>query len=364
MQSLQMDSNSSCCSHGRAFWKLTLCSLTGLQRSDRFSELALHQLALSKHAPAITPDRTPAIIPNPVSRDDFLPPFAAAIKAGVHAVMVNSSEVNGIPGHIHRNLLTTVLRDEFRFKGVVVSDWEDIKKLVTIHRAAATEKDATLMAIMAGIDVSMVPRDYSFGDLLMEVVQQGRVPVSRIDQAVSRVLTLKYELGLFADPMLGSASGAAPGSTEAQQKSLQAARESIILLKNDHVLPLTKSSKVLVTGPSADSLQSLNNGWSYTWQGARADLYPKNQPTILAAIKAMLPPDNVVYVPGSEYDKELDIPRALAAAKDADVAVVCLGEMAYAETPGNIDDPELPDAQINLAQQITAMGKPVVLLLV
>jgi beta-glucosidase len=303
-----------------------------------------HVAACAKHYvgysfPLSGHDRTPALIPDNVLREDFLPSFAAAVKAGIHSVMVNSGDVNGTPGHVNRYLLRDVLRKELGFTGVVDSDWEDIKKLVSVHHIAATEKDATRMAIMAGIDMSMVPSDYSFSDLLIELVNAGQVPVRRIDEAVGRVLTLKYEMGLFDDPLLGMNSHTAIGSKESRRTSLDAARESIILLKNEqHILPLKKSARVLVTGPTADSLVSLNNGWSYTWQGDRADLYPKDKLTVLAAIKAALPPVNVAYSPGADYDRELNIADAVSAARTADVAIVCLGEMAYAETPGNSDD--------------------------
>jgi len=317
-------------------------------------------------------DRTPALIPEITLREYFLPTFADAVKAGAHSVMVDSGEVNGIPGHANHYLLTDVLRKELGFQGVVVSDWEDIKRLVTLHHYTATEKQATRVAIMAGIDMSMVPRDYSFSDLLTELVNEGAVPMSRIDEAVRRILTMKMELGLFRDPLLGVKSGVQLGSPEAQKTALQAARESIVLLKNSaKVLPLTSSGKILVTGPGADSLVSLNNGWTYTWQGAKAGIYPKDKPTILQAVKLKLSSklglktggENVVYVPGTSFDKELDIAAAVDAAKNADMVILCLGEMSYAETPGDIDDLTLPEPQLRLAEQVAATGKPIVLVL-
>ena len=308
-------------------------------------------------------DRTPAWIPENYLREYFLPPFAAAVKAGARTVMVNSAEINGIPGHINHHILTDILRGELGFEGVVVSDWEDIKKLVSQWKVAADEKEATRLAVLAGIDMSMVPSDYTFSDLLVQLVKEGRMPVARIDEAVSRILRLKFDLGLFENPML-SAPITSFGTTESRQVSLQAAQESMTLLKNENsLLPLTKDRKVLVTGPTANSLVSLNNGWTYVWQGNNADLYPKDRPTILQAVQTKIG-KNVTYIPGTTLDKEIDIAAAARAARQADVAIVCVGEGAYAETPGNITDLTLDEAQLRLAEAIEATGKPVVLVLV
>ncbi len=308
-------------------------------------------------------DRTSAWIPETYLREYFLPTFAAAVKAGARTVMVNSAEINGIPGHINHHILTDILRGELGFQGVVVSDWEDIKKLVSQWRVAPNEKEATRLAVMAGIDMSMVPSDYSFSDLLVQLVKEGRVPMKRIDEAVRRILRLKFDLGLFENPNL-AASKTLFGTNESRQVSLQAARESMTLLKNENsLLPLAKDRKVLVTGPTANSLLSLNNGWTYVWQGNNADLYPKDRPTILQAIQEKAG-SNVTYIPGTTLDKEIDIPAAVAAAREADVAIVCVGEGSYAETPGNITDLTLGEAQLRLAEAIEATGKPVVLVLV
>jgi beta-glucosidase len=325
-------------------------------------------------------DRTPALIPETQLREYFLPPFAAAVKAGARTIMVNSGEINGVPGHINHHLLTDILRGELGFKGFVVSDWEDIKKLVTIWRVAATEKEATRMAIMAGIDMSMVPLDYSFSDHLVALVKEGAVPQSRIDEAVRRILKVKFEVGLFDKPMPDPALKSKIGLPESRVVSLQAARESMTLLKNEgNLLPLAKGRKVLVTGPTADSLLSLNNGWSYVWQGSEEGLYPKDRPTIRAAITAKAGSANVTYVPGTkisrvpnstsnntptDVESEVDIPAAVRAAADADVVVLCLGEGSYTETPGNITDLTLGEPQIKLAEAIEATGKPVVIVLV
>lgn len=309
-------------------------------------------------------DRSPALIPETTLREYFLPAFAAAVKAGAHTVMVNSSEVNGIPGHANGYLLKDVLRGELGLQGLVDSDWMDVKKLVGVHHVAANEKEATRIAVLAGIDMSMVPSDYSFSDLLLELAKEGKVPVSRIDEAVRRILTIKYQLGLFDDPLRGMESKTVIGSPESRQASLGAARESITLLKNEnHMLPLAKTAHVLVTGPDADSLIPLNNGWSYTWQGNRASAYPKDHATILKAIQEKIGAANVTYVPGTTYDKEMDIAKATEAAAKADAVVICLGEWAYAETLGNVPDLTLPDAQLFLALKIMETKKPVILVL-
>jgi beta-glucosidase len=315
--------------------------------------------------PTTGSDRSPALIPESTLREYFLPTFAAAVKAGAHTVMVNSAEVNGTPGHTNGYLLKTVLRDELGFQGVAVSDWQDIERLVSAHHIAATEKEATRAAILAGVDMSMVPLDYRFSDLLLQLVQEGSVPVSRIDEAVRRILILKYQMGLFTDALRGIDANTTLGSPESRQASLVAARESITLLKNENrTLPLAKTARVLVTGPDADSLIPLNNGWSYTWQGDKASAYPtKDYATILGAIRQKIGADHVIYVPGATFDQELDIAQAAASASNVDAVVLCLGEWAYAETPGNIPDLALPDAQLHLAQKLLESGKPVILVL-
>ncbi|HET7286497.1 MAG TPA: glycoside hydrolase family 3 protein, partial [Pyrinomonadaceae bacterium] len=234
-------------------------------------------------------DRTPAWIPENYLREYFLPTFDAAVKAGARTIMVNSGEINGVPGHINKQILTDILRTELGFKGFVVSDWEDIKKLVTTWRIAPTEKEATRLAVLAGIDMSMVPNDYSFADHLVALVKEGAVPQSRIDEAVRRILLVKFELGLFDKPMPDASLKSKFALPEYREVSLQAARESITLLKNtNNVLPLAKTAKVLVTGPTADSLVSMNNGWTYVWQGSEESLYPKDRHTIRKAIEAKL----------------------------------------------------------------------------
>src|SRR6185369_3062764 len=354
----------------------------GLEGSDVASQ---SQVASSlKHYmgysfPLTGRDRTPAWIPENYLREYFLPTFEAAVKAGARTIMVNSAEINGVPGHINRHVLTDILRTELGFKGFVVSDWEDIKKLVSMWRIAPNEKEATRQAIMAGIDMSMVPLDYSFADHLTALVKEGSVPQSRIDEAVRRILRVKFELGLFDKPMPDASLKAKFGLPEYREVSLEAARESITLLKNsNNVLPLAKTTKVLVTGPTSDSLISLNNGWTYVWQGSEESLYPKDRHTIRKAIEAKLGAVNVTVVQGTritrsagpsnstptEQEEEVDIAAAVRAAQNVDVVVLALGEGSYCETPGNITDLTLGAPQLKLAEAIIATGKPVVMVLV
>jgi beta-glucosidase len=314
--------------------------------------------------PASGHDRTPALIPEPTLREFFLPSFAAGVKAGALSVMVNSGDVNGVPGHANKRLLTDVLRGELGFDGLVVSDWEDIKRMVTAHHTAATEKEATRVAVLAGIDMSMVPSDYTFSDLLLQLANEGAVPASRIDEAATRVLMLKARLGLLDDPLRGVRETTVVGSSESRRVALQAARESIVLLKNDRrVLPLTTTGRVLITGPACDSLRALNNGWTITWQGDRPSEYPTDRATLRRAIEAR-DGGRATYVPGADFDKPVDVAAAVTAARASDLVVACLGENSYAETPGNIDDLALDDAQLSLARALIDTGKPVVLVLV
>lgn len=324
-------------------------------------------------------DRTPSWIPEHYLREYFLPPFTSAVKAGARTLMINSAEINGVPGHVNKHLMTDVLKGEMAFDGFIVSDWNDIKKLETQWRIAANEKEATKLAVMAGIDMSMVPLSYSFSDHLIELVNEGSVPMSRIDDAVRRILRVKFELGLFENAMPDPSLRAYFGKPEYAEVALQAARSSVVLLKNEkNALPLAKNAKVLVTGPTADSLISLNNGWTYVWQGSEPSLYPKDKPTIQKAIEQKIGTANFTYVPGTrlvrkpnspsnsnptDIDEEVSIDAAVAAAKNADVVVLCLGEGSYTEHPGSIADLTLPALQLRFAERIIATGKPVVLVL-
>jgi beta-glucosidase len=325
-------------------------------------------------------DRTSAWIPENYLREYFLPPFEAAVKAGARTVMVNSAEINGVPGHVNKHLLTDVLKVELGFDGFIVSDWEDIKKLVSQWKVAKDEKEATMMAVNAGIDMSMVPSSYSFSDNLIALVKEKKVPMTRIDDAVRRILRVKFELGLFENPMPNPSVKANFGKPEYVDVSLEAARESLVLLKNDgNALPLAKNKKVLVTGPTADSLISLNNGWTWVWQGSEKSLYPAGKLTIQQAIKAKLGAGNVEFVQGTTLvqppnspvvttptmtDMEVDVAKSVAAARNSDVVVLCLGEGSYTETPGNITDLTLSETQLKFAEAIIATGKPVILVMV
>ena len=332
--------------------------------TDKVAGCVKHYLGYS--FPLSGKDRTPAWIPERMLRDYFLPPFQKAIEAGIHTVMVNSSEINGIPVHSDRYLLTDVLRQELGFKGFVVSDWEDVKNLYNRDRVASSPQEAVFMAVMAGIDMSMVPDDFSFYNYLMELVQEGKISESRIDESVRRILQVKFALNLFNNPYPNLQMKDKVGSPKFAQVSLQAAREALTLLKNDNgLLPLDKNQKILVTGPNANLRSVLNGGWTYTWQGNEESLYPKTQETILSALQAKLGSANVTYIEGTrEFDQAVNIDQAVAAAKNVDVAIIVLGEATYTETPGNIHDLALPTAQLQLAATIANTGTPVVLVLV
>jgi beta-glucosidase len=306
-------------------------------------------------------DRTPAYIPERMLRETFLPSFAAGIEAGAPTVMVNSGEIDGVPGHANHHLLTDILRGELHFKGFAVSDWADIERLYTRDRVAKSPKEAVRMAVMAGVDMSMVPDDLSFYDLLVELVKQGAVPMSRIDEAVGRILRVKYELGLFKNPYPDASLKNTVGTPAATAVNLEAARESITLLKNkDSVLPLSKNAKVLVAGPNANLLSALNGAWTMTWQGDDESIYPatgpKGHPTALRAIQDK--------VGTSHVDYETDADRAVKRASDADVVLLFLGEKPATETPGNIDDLTLDASQLDLASRLEKSGKPVILVLI
>lgn len=290
-------------------------------------------------------DRTPAILDERTLRQVILPPYEAAVKAGAPTVMANSGEISGIPGHANYHLLTEILKQEWGFKGFVVSDWEDIKRLHTRDRVAASPKEAVRMAVMAGVDMSMVPTDYSFFDLLVACAKDGSVPVARIDDAVRRILRVKFKAGLFDRPRPDAAMKGRFDNPEFHAANLEAARESLVLLKNESVLPLSKGKRVFVTGPNADSRSAMNSGWTITWQGDQERLYPTDKPTVREAIAAA----------GAQL---VTSPAA------ADVIVAVLGEKAYCETPGNIEDLALDPAQVRLVEDLKASGKPIVTVLI
>jgi len=278
--------------------------------------------------------------------------------------MICSGDVNGIPVHADHHILTDILRDELQFNGIAVSDWEDINRLYTGHHIASSPKEAVKMAVMAGGDMSMVPLDLKFADYLIELVKEGEVPISRIDEAVSRILRVKVELGLFEKAYYPTSDYPKFGSEEFRMVSLEAANESVTLLKNEkNILPLSKKAKVLVTGFAANSMRCLNGGWTYTWQGHLTDEYASYKSTILEAIQEKIGKANVLYAEGTKFDSLTDNNKAVQLAKSADFIILCLGELSYCETPGNISDLNLPDAQVQFAKQLAATGKPVILIL-
>jgi beta-glucosidase len=336
----------------------------GLKNPTAVASCMKHYLGYS--GPRTGKDRTPAYIPEIELREYYLPSFREAVKAGASTIMINSGEINGEPVHASKYLLTEVLRKELGFQGMIVTDWEDIKRLHDRHNVASTPREAVAMAINAGIDMSMVPSDFSFYDLLIEAVKKGEVPMSRIDDAVKRILILKYKLGLFDNPYPEPAAVSNFGKPEYQVLALNAAHEAMTLLKNqDNVLPLSKTAKVLVAGPSAQSISALNGCWSYTWQGRDEEWYPADSKTILQAITDKLGAGNVTTTTGKGFDNKLNYDAATltSAASNADVIVLCLGENAYAESPGNTRELALPDDQLALAKAAAATGKPVILVL-
>lgn len=316
--------------------------------------------------PVTGKDRSPALIPDEHLREYFLPPFRAAVKAGAQTVMVNSGEVNGVPVHGSKYLLTEVLRGELGFQGVIVSDWEDVIRLHTWHKTADSPAEAVRQAVDAGLDMSMVPLDYSFFKLLKQLVKEGKVSEKRINESVRRILQLKADLGLFKNPYVEPETAGQFGKSEYKQVALAAAEEAITLLKNDGgILPLAKSAKVLVTGPAAQSISALHGCWSFTWQGLDEKVYPKGSLTIAEAMKQKSGEGKVTVHQGVDFNgKDVDADAAVAAAASADTIILCLGEDAYAETPGDINDFNLPAGQQEFAKRLYATGKPVVIVLV
>ncbi|MBC7688495.1 MAG: glycoside hydrolase family 3 C-terminal domain-containing protein, partial [Aquabacterium sp.] len=336
----------------------------GLKNTTAVASCMKHYLGYS--ASRTGKDRTPIYMPDIEMREYYLPQFREAVKAGASTVMINSSEINGVPVHASKALLTDLLRKELGFEGLIVTDWEDIKRVHDRHNIAATPREAVALCVNAGIDMSMVPTDFTFYDLLIEAVKKNEVPMSRIDDAVKRILTLKYKLGLFDNPYPEKEAIANFGKPEYQQLALNAAQEAMTLLKNEgNILPLSKNTKVLVAGPGAQSISTLNGAWSYTWQGKEEQWYPADSKTILQTITAKLGAANVVTTTGKGYENPLnfDVAALTTAAANVDAIILCLGENAYAESPGNIADLALDENQQALAKAAAATGKPVILVL-
>jgi len=336
----------------------------GLKNPTAVASCMKHYLAYS--ASRTGKDRTPIYLPEIEMREYYLPQFRAAVKAGASTLMVNSSEINGTPVHASKYLLTDVLRKELGFQGVIVTDWEDIIRLHTRHNVAPTPRAAVVMAVNAGIDMSMVPTDFSFFILLKEAVQKGEVSLSRIDDAVRRILLLKAKVGLFDNPYPEPAAAANFGRPEYQQLALQAAHEAMTLLKNEgDFLPLHTGMHLLVAGPAARSISALNGCWSYTWQGKEEQWYPAGSKTIYDALADKFGADHVTTTAATGFTSAANYDTAAlkAAAAGADAVVLCLGENAYAESPGTIGDLALPDEQKALARAAASTGTPVIFVL-
>ncbi|SHE39426.1 glycoside hydrolase family 3 N-terminal domain-containing protein [Dysgonomonas macrotermitis] len=318
-------------------------------------------------------DRTPAYIPMNVLLEYHVPAFQAAVDAGVHTVMINSGIINNEPVHASFDLMTKLLREDMGFKGMIVTDWEDINKLYNRDKMVPSIKEAIKAGINAGIDMSMIPYNYvEFCTLLTELVNEGSVPMSRIDDAATRVVAVKLGLNLFNAPNTLSKDYPEFNSKEFQKASYDAAAQSITLLKNnENILPLKKGAKILVTGPNAVSKRSLNGGWTFSWQGEKIDEFGDNYLNLLEAIQAKYGKENVTYVPGVSYAQKTEwatehkdkFDEAVAAAKSVDYIILCLGENSYCEKPGDLDDLYLNDLQTELAKEVLKAGKKVILVL-
>jgi beta-glucosidase len=311
-------------------------------------------------------DRTPSIIPERVLRQFDLTIYQAAIKAGAKSIMISSGEINGTPVHASKYLITDVLKNELGFQGVVVTDWKDIIYLYTRHKVAENNRDAVKLSVMAGIDMSMVPEDYTFYTDLLDLVNKGEVPISRIDDAVTRILKMKFELNLFQSTVANLKEYPKFGSQEFIDVAYNAASESITLLKNNNsVLPLNKNEKILVTGPTANSMKYLNGGWSYNWQGENSDTYAADKMTILEALQSKIGKENVLYTRGADLANldDTEMEKAVEMAKGVSKIVLCLGEKNYTETPGDISNLYLTTPQIKLALALSKLNIPIVLVL-
>ena len=342
-----------------------------VSHSTKVASCLKHFLAYS--VPNSGKDRTPAYVPEHVIREYHLPQFKAAIDAGAESVMINSGLINGISVHASYEIITKLLKEELGFEGVVVTDWMDIINLQKRDKIAANNKEAIKLAINAGIDMSMVPYDYvRFCDDLVELVKDGEVKESRIDDAVRRILKMKIKLGLFEKPVTFSADYPDFASAKHEKLAYNAAAEAITLLKNaQNILPLKKGMSILVTGPNSNSMRSLNGGWTYSWQGDKAERFATKYNTFLEAIQLKNGSEHVKFVQGISYietgryfeEQETNYAEAIAAARKVDVVLLCLGENSYTEKPGDLNDLNLSHLQTKLATDIAKTGKPVVLIL-
>ena len=317
-------------------------------------------------------DRTPAYISPADLREKHFAPFLAGLQAGALTVMVNSASVNGMPMHANKDILTGWLKEETGWDGVLITDWADINNLYTREMVAKDKKDALRIAINAGIDMIMEPYSCDACGYLVELVKEGKIPMSRIDDACRRVLCMKYRLDLFKNPTQKLKNYPKFGGEEFAKLALEGATESMVLLKNEgNILPLQHGKKILLTGPNANQMRCLDGGWSYTWQGHRADEFAGKYNTIYEAFCNEYGKENVILNQGVTYNEkgkyweenEPQIQGAVAAAKDADVIVACIGENSYTETPGNLTDLWLSENQRNLVKALAQTGKPVILVL-
>ena len=338
---------------------------------EKLSVSLKHFMAYSD--PKYGKDRTNAWIPENYLREYHLPPYLATVNAGARNVMVNSALINGIPTHMNKYILTDILKNELHFTGFIVTDWQDVENIAKRDKIAKDNKEAVMLAINAGIDMSMTP--YNFQEFCSDVValvKEGKISLPRIDDAVRRVLRVKYELDLFKTPVTMMSDYPKFGSAEFIKKAYNTAAESITLLKNnDNILPLPASAKILVTGPNANSMRPLNGGWTYTWQGERTDEFTAQYNTILEAVTSKFGKSNVSYAEGVAYnmkgkyweDSVVDIAAAVTAAQNADYILLCLGENSYTETPGNLNEMNLSENQVALANALAKTGKKIILLL-
>ena len=317
-------------------------------------------------------DRTPAYISPADLREKHFAPFLAGLQAGALTVMVNSASVNGMPMHANKDILTGWLKEETGWDGVLITDWADINSLYTREMVAKDKKDALRIAINAGIDMIMEPYSCDACGYLIELVNEGKIPMSRIDDACRRVLRMKYRLDLFKNPTQKLKNYPKFGGEEFAKLALEGATESMVLLKNEgNILPLQYGKKILLTGPNANQMRCLDGGWSYTWQGHRTDEFAGKYNTIYEAFCNEYGKENVILNQGVTYNEkgkyweenEPQILGAVAAAKDADVIVACIGENSYTETPGNLTDLWLSENQRNLVKALAQTGKPVILVL-
>ena len=356
--------------------KMVVAEIKGYQGNDPNHIDQYHVGTSTKHyfaygAPWTGKDRTPAYLSPQMIREKYFEPFKQAALAGTLTMMVNSASVNGVPVHASYEYLTKWLKEDLQWDGFLVTDWADINNLFSREKVAKDKKDAIRIAINAGIDMSMDPYSVEFCILLKELVNEGKVKMSRIDDAVRRILRAKYRLGLFEKPNTGGKGYEKFGSDEFAQKSLQAAQESEVLLKNEGILPLAKGKKILLTGPNANQMRCLHGGWSYTWQGSKAEDLSEKYNTIYEALCNKYGKQNIILEQGVTYNENgayydenaPEIDKAVTAAANADVIIACIGENSYTETPGNLTDLWLSENQRNLVKELAKTGKPIILVL-